>query len=314
MTPTVAGSGKTITATSGSVVGTTTITTVNPGAMSQLVMNPATIASATAGSSVSGSLTSITAKDANGNVCSSGPNAFTGTVTFGGTAGATGTSAAFTAGVLSTFPTLTPTVAGSGKTITATSGSVVGTTTITTVNPGALSASQSTAVATPTTGVVADGSAASTITATAKDAFGNAVSGLTTTLNASGTGNTLTQPAAPTDASGQTPGVIKSTKAGTKTITVTIGATPINAQPTVQFVAGAATQLAFTTQPGGGTGGTARAIQPVVTLQDQYGNTVTGTAQEVMLAIQTDPAPGGTLSGAKTVSVDTRPVWRRSAG
>ena len=32
---------------------------------------------------------------------------------------------------------------------------------------------------------------------------------------------------------------------------------------------------------------------------------MTGTAQDVTLAIQTDAAPGGTLSGAKTVSVDT---------
>ena len=95
---------------------------INPAALSQLVMNPTTIASATAGTSVSGSFVSITAKDAYGNVCSNGPNAFIGTVAFGGTAGATGTSAAFTAGVLTTFPTLTPTSAGSSKTITATSG------------------------------------------------------------------------------------------------------------------------------------------------------------------------------------------------
>ena len=112
--------------------------TMNPGAISQLVMNPTTIILATAGTSVNSSFVNITAKDTNGNTCSSGPNAFIGTVTFAGTAGATGTSAAFSAGVLSTFPTLTPTTAGSGLTITATSGSIVGTTTITTVNPGAL--------------------------------------------------------------------------------------------------------------------------------------------------------------------------------
>ena len=71
-------------------------------------------------------------------MCSSGPNDFNSTVTFAGTAGASGTSAAFTHGVLNSFPTLTPTVAGGGKTITATSGSIVGTTTITTVNPAVL--------------------------------------------------------------------------------------------------------------------------------------------------------------------------------
>ena len=66
----------------------------------------------------------------------------------------------------------------------------------------------------------------------------------------------------------------------------------------------AASQLAFTTSPGGGTGGTAWDVQPVVTLQDQYGNTVTGTAQDVTLAIQ-DNAASGTLNGTLTVTLDT---------
>jgi hypothetical protein len=133
VTPTLAGSSLTVTVTSGSATGSATITTVNPGAVSQFVIAPATIASATAGTPFA--LTSITAKDANGNTCSSGPNQFTATVTYGGTAGVTGTSAAFTLGVL-TSPSVTPTVAGSGETITVTFGSATGTATITTVNAG----------------------------------------------------------------------------------------------------------------------------------------------------------------------------------
>ncbi|MCX6925936.1 MAG: Ig-like domain-containing protein, partial [Verrucomicrobia bacterium] len=66
----------------------------------------------------------------------------------------------------------------------------------------------------------------------------------------------------------------------------------------------AASKLAFTTQPGGGTGGTAWSQQPEVTLQDQYGNTVTGTAQNITLAIQNN-AGGGTLSGTTSVVVNT---------
>ncbi|MEI6085330.1 MAG: kelch repeat-containing protein, partial [Verrucomicrobiota bacterium] len=173
-TPLAATGNITISGTSGGITTGTNMGTLTevPGVLSQLVMNPTTIASATAGTSVSGSFTSITAKDANGNVCNSGPNSFTGTVTFGGTAGATGTSAAFTAGVLSAFPTLTPTVAGSGKTITATSGAVVGTTTITTVNPGVLSATQSTL--TPTSAsITANGSSTQVLTVQAKDANNN---------------------------------------------------------------------------------------------------------------------------------------------
>jgi formylglycine-generating enzyme required for sulfatase activity len=134
VTPITAGSSKTFIVTGSGETGTATFN-VNPGAISQLVMNPTTIASATVGSSVSGSFVGIMAEDAYGNVCGSGPNAFTGTVTFGGTAGATATSALFTAGVLTSFPPLTVANAGSGLTVTATSGSVVGTTIITTVSP-----------------------------------------------------------------------------------------------------------------------------------------------------------------------------------
>ena len=137
------GADKVLTATATVAAGTMTTTTspafgITPGAASQLVMNPTTISSAAVGTSISGSFTTITAEDTFGNVCSSGANDFNGTVTFAGTAGAAGTSVAFTHGVLSTFPSLTPTVAGSGLTITATSGAVVGTTTITTVGPEAV--------------------------------------------------------------------------------------------------------------------------------------------------------------------------------
>ncbi len=174
VTPAVAGTSLTLTATSGAATGSATIAAVNPGAMSQLVMNPTTIATATAGTPVT--LTSITAKDANGNTCSSGPNAFTGTVTFAGTAGATGTSAAFTAGVLTTFPALTPTAAGSGKTITATTGALVGTTTITTVNAGAASKLAFTTV--PGTGIAGT---AFSVTVQSQDAYGNPANVITAT-------------------------------------------------------------------------------------------------------------------------------------
>ena len=93
--PTLAQAGLKLTFTDGSLasatVNDTTSITVNPGAVSQLVIAPATISSATAGTAFA--LTSITAEDAYGNVCGSGPNAFTSTVTYGGTAGVTGTSA-----------------------------------------------------------------------------------------------------------------------------------------------------------------------------------------------------------------------------
>ena len=57
----------------------------------------------------------------------------------------------------------------------------------------------------------------------------------------------------------------------------------------------------FSTQPGNSTGGVAFARQPVVTVQDAAGNTVTSDSSSVTLAIGTNPG-GGTLSGTTTVA------------
>jgi hypothetical protein len=61
---------------------------------------------------------------------------------------------------------------------------------------------------------------------------------------------------------------------------------------------GAVSQLVFSTQPAGATGGTAFATQPVVTAQDAVGNTVTSYAGVVALSIKSGTgAAGATLSG-----------------
>jgi hypothetical protein len=104
--------------------------------------------------------------------------------------------------------------------------------------------------ATATTPKTANGTDASTITVTALDANGNQVSGQAVTLSVSGTGNTVSTPTV-TDGSGVSTATLKSTKAETKTITVTIGGTQINAQPTVVFVAGAASQTRVETAANG---------------------------------------------------------------
>ena len=68
---------------------------------------------------------------------------------------------------------------------------------------------------------------------------------------------------------------------------------------TATGTAGAATKLAFTTQPGNTVSG-ATISDVVVTIQDASGNTVSSTAN-VTLAIGTNPS-SGTLSGTTTVS------------
>ena len=64
---------------------------------------------------------------------------------------------------------------------------------------------------------------------------------------------------------------------------------------TFNITVGSATKLAFTTQPGGGTAASAWAQQPVVTVQDAGGNTVTGSSASITLTIGTNPG-GGALT------------------
>lgn len=68
--------------------------------------------------------------------------------------------------------------------------------------------------------VLADNTTAATLTATLKDNYNNPVIGASVQFAATGTGNTLVQPATTTNASGQVTGTIKSSVAGAKTISI----------------------------------------------------------------------------------------------
>lgn len=93
-------------------------------------------------------------------------------------------------------------------------------------------------------------------------------------------------------------------KAETATLNVTDGtksSTSVTGNGLALTVnAAAANKLAFTTQPGGGTGGTAWTTQPVVTVQDQFGNTMATDTSTVTVAIANNAGPGGVLSGTLT--------------
>jgi hypothetical protein len=70
--------------------------------------------------------------------------------------------------------------------------------------------------------MVADGSDATTVTVTARDAQGDPVPGAAVVLSVSGSENTITQPAV-TDASGAATGSFTTTSAGTKTVSASAG-------------------------------------------------------------------------------------------
>jgi len=129
--------------------------------------------------------------------------------------------------------------------------------------------------------------------------------GTTTFYSDSTCTTTITSASIPTTANFAT-FFYKDTKAASPTITVTgSGSFAATITQSETVTPGVASNLVFTTQPGGGTGGVAWTTQPVVTLEDASGNTVTGTAQNVTVAIQNNAGPGGVLSGTTTVAVNT---------
>ncbi len=136
-----------------------------------------------------------------------------------------------------------------------------------------------------------------------------AVSGRTITV----TGLTLAPGEAVTvtygDKSGGGPGAAAPTAAGAQTwqarsrVTGDGTLVALSGPPVITVEPGEAARLAFSVQPGGGTGGTAWSSQPVVVVQDVYGNTVSAGTHAVALAI----APGTGAPGA-TLSCDANPV------
>jgi hypothetical protein len=121
-------------------------------------------------------------------------------------------------------------------------------------------------------------------------------------LAATGTGNTLTQPVGPTNASGVATGTLSATVAESKTVTATVNDTVlVTGSAIVGVVAGTPTQLAFMTQPQNALPLAALSPPVVVTVRDALGNLVTSFTAAVTIAIGTNPG-GSTLGGTTTVT------------
>lgn len=141
------------------------------------------------------------------------------------------------------------------------------------------------------------------LTVLAEDPYGNLGTGYVGTVHFATTDGNAPNGSSPvlpadytftgTDAGQHTFSGIALYNAGTATVTATdIGTPSITGTSSAITVApGAATQLAFTRQPGGGAAGAAWTTQPVVAVEDGSGNTVTSSSASVKLAIQ--PNPGG---------------------
>jgi hypothetical protein len=85
-------------------------------------------------------------------------------------------------------------------------------------------------------------------------------------------------------------------KSGSYTLKATDGSLTSATSSTFSLTVGAAAQLVFTTQPGGGYSGFAWSTQPKVSVEDSGGNVVTTNSSAVTLAIASQPGSGATLS------------------
>jgi protocatechuate 3,4-dioxygenase beta subunit len=186
-----------------------------------------------------------------------------------------GTLSVAASGGSAAFADLSVHEAGSAYTLTAGSaGLTPATSQAFAVTPAAADAVASDVVAGAATAGVGT---AVTLTATVRDGYGNPLPGASVTFAASGSANTLVQPAAATDASGVAAGSLASTKAEQKTVTATAGAVTLATHPTVTFTPGAASATGSTLAaspaavPDDGTPTTL-----TVTVGDQYGNVLAG--------------------------------------
>ncbi len=180
-----------------------------------------------------------------------------------------------------------------------------------TVNAGLPNTATSTITASPAS-VVADNTT-STITVRLKDAAGNNVptSGGVVALNSSLAGSVLS--AVTDNGNGTYTATVKSTVAGTTTITGTLGAAALASTTSVTFVPGPATHFVVSA-PGSATAGTPVTVS--VTAKDAFGNTATGYLGTVHFTSTDGSAtlPGnyGFVSGDN--GVNTFPVTFKTAG
>jgi adhesin/invasin len=156
--------------------------------------------------------------------------------------------------------------------------------------PGPVSAATSLVLADPAQISASTGSSSSTITVTARDAFENPISGLAVTLSATGTGNTLRQPGAPTGSDGTTAGTLSATLPGDRVVSAEIDGVAVTQTATVRVSAGNPVAGQSSATVPGGTAGQVTTIQ--IRLKDAQGNAVEGRRDAIAVAI----------SGANTVN------------
>ena len=134
---------------------------------------------------------------------------------------------------------------------------------------------------------------------TVQDQYGNTVTGDSSGVTIAVTGGSATLSGCAANAKAAVNGVATFsgctlTKAGTYTLTATDGALASAVSASFNITPAPASKLVFTQSPGNTVAGVAFAQQPQVTVQDQFGNTVTSDSSDVTIAVTGGSA---TLSG-----------------
>ena len=299
------GNGYTLTATDGSLTSATSGTfNITVGSAAQLAFTPSP--SNSTGGTAFGTQPKVTVEDAGGNTVTGDSSTVTlaiGTNPSGGTLTCTGGLSKAASSGVATFAGCKIDKSGNGYTLTATDGSLTSATSGT-FNITVGSAAQLAFTPSPSNSTGGVAFSPNQPVVTVEDAGGNTVTGdsstVTLAIGTNPSGGTLTCTGGLSKAASS--GV--ATFAGCKidksgngyTLTATDGSLTSATSGTFNITVGSAAQLAFTTSPSNSTGGVAFSPnQPVVTVEDAGGNTVTGDSSTVTLAIGTNPS-GGTLT------------------
>jgi adhesin/invasin len=185
------------------------------------------------------------------------------------------------------------------------------------------SAVTSTLSADPATIVAGAGS--STIRVTVRDAAGARVPGVVVTLSATGSGNSLIQPAGPTGSDGVAIGTLRSTVAGTKDVTATVNGT-VQLEQTAQVFVEAAPASRIEMVDGNGQRaeeGSQVAVPPAVRVTNSAGEPVANVAVTFVVtrgggsvsgAVQTTNAQGIARVGSWTLGDEGRNTLEARAG
>jgi len=283
----------TATGTSTTAGGTSNPFAVNPGGASATTSSMTAAPTSITADGTSTSTITVQLKDANGNNLTTGGDTVMLATTLGTLSALTDNGdSTYTATLTSATITGTATVTGTVNAVAITDNATPSFTV------GAASATTSLITALPTS-VTANGISSLTITVQLKDSNGNII---TTGGDSITLATTLGTLSAVTDNGNgtYTATLTSATTTGTATISGTVNGQAITDSATVNFIAGVATQLAFTVQPAN-----AQATVPIspairVQVQDATGNLVSTGTNNITLTFANNPG-GATLSGTLTV-------------